>query len=144
MLRRFLNRSTRPPASTNFCLPVKNGWHLEQISTLTSLFVERVTYSAPHAHFTVTTLYSGCIPCFIFNTSLHSYSQYNLYYHILLENARLFLYFLQNTANLYFLLNIVFQTGNDFLFQTGNIRLRYAQQIRHFFLRFFSPPPFSP
>ena len=34
--RRFLNLSRRPPASTNFCLPVKNGWHLEQISTCIS------------------------------------------------------------------------------------------------------------
>ena len=26
-LNRFLKRSTRPPVSTSFCLPVKNGWH---------------------------------------------------------------------------------------------------------------------
>ena len=25
ILKRFLNLSTRPPVSTNFCLPVKNG-----------------------------------------------------------------------------------------------------------------------
>src|ERR1700733_614670 len=27
------NRSTRPAVSTNRCLPVKNGWQTEQIST---------------------------------------------------------------------------------------------------------------
>jgi hypothetical protein len=27
------NRSTRPAVSTSLCLPVKNGWQLEQIST---------------------------------------------------------------------------------------------------------------
>lgn len=26
-------RSTRPAVSSNFCLPVKKGWQLEQIST---------------------------------------------------------------------------------------------------------------
>jgi len=61
----FLNLSTRPPASTNFCLPVKNGWHLEQISTLNSDFVERVVNVSPQAHLTVASTYSGCIPCFI-------------------------------------------------------------------------------
>jgi hypothetical protein len=29
----FWNRSTRPAVSTSFCLPVKNGWQFEQIST---------------------------------------------------------------------------------------------------------------
>ena len=33
MPKRFLNLSTRPPVSTSFCLPVKKGWHFEQIST---------------------------------------------------------------------------------------------------------------
>ena len=47
----FLNLSTRPPASTNFCLPVKKGWHLEQTSTLISLpLVDLVTTVSPHAH----------------------------------------------------------------------------------------------
>ena len=27
------NRSTRPAVSISFCLPVKYGWHLAQIST---------------------------------------------------------------------------------------------------------------
>ena len=51
--RRFLNLSTRPPASTNFCLPVKKGWHLEQISTLKSPFVDFVFITSPQAHLTV-------------------------------------------------------------------------------------------
>ena len=40
----FWKRSTRPAVSTNFCLPVKNGWQLEQISTrsMSPLMVERV------------------------------------------------------------------------------------------------------
>ena len=29
----FMNLSTRPAESTSFFLPLKNGWHLEQIST---------------------------------------------------------------------------------------------------------------
>jgi len=29
----FWKRSTRPAVSTSFCLPVKNGWQFEQIST---------------------------------------------------------------------------------------------------------------
>jgi len=55
----FLNLSTRPPASTNFCLPVKKGWHFEQISTRSSSFVDLVTKVSPQAHLTVTSLYSG-------------------------------------------------------------------------------------
>jgi hypothetical protein len=47
----FLNLSTLPPASTNFCLPVKKGWHLEQISTLISPpLVDLVVTVSPHAH----------------------------------------------------------------------------------------------
>src|SRR5262249_50743031 len=43
-------RSTRPAVSSNFCLPVKNGWQLAQISTLMSpLWVERVTNAFPQA-----------------------------------------------------------------------------------------------
>src|SRR5262247_969773 len=38
----FLNRSTRPSVSTIFCVPVKNGWQLEQISTLISPTVDLV------------------------------------------------------------------------------------------------------
>ena len=46
---RFLKRSTRPPLSTSFCRPVKNGWHLLQISTLSSPLVEPVTKVSPQA-----------------------------------------------------------------------------------------------
>ena len=48
-------RSTRPAVSTSFCLPVKNGWHAEQISTLMSpLWVERVRKVLPQAQCTRT------------------------------------------------------------------------------------------
>ena len=73
-LRLLLNLSTRPPASTNFCLPVKKGWHLEQISTFISFsplgFVERVVTHSPQAHLIVISSYLGWIPCFIGHTSL--------------------------------------------------------------------------
>jgi hypothetical protein len=45
----LLNRSTRPAVSTNFCLPVKNGWHMLQISTLILADVLRVTNVFPQA-----------------------------------------------------------------------------------------------
>ena len=48
--KRFLNLSTRPPVSTNFCFPVKNGWHFEQTSTRMSFFVEPVSITLPQAH----------------------------------------------------------------------------------------------
>ena len=53
--------------STSFCLPVKYGWHLEQISTLSSLtfLVVPVWNVFPHAHTTVTSWYWGWIPSFI-------------------------------------------------------------------------------
>ena len=37
---------------TSFCLPVKNGWHLEQTSTFISFLTEPVTKVSPQAHFT--------------------------------------------------------------------------------------------
>ena len=42
--------------STSFCLPVKYGWHLEQISTLSSFtfFVVPVWKVFPQAQMTVT------------------------------------------------------------------------------------------
>jgi len=46
------NRSTRPAVSISFCLPVKNGWQLEQISTWISFLVERVVQFAPQAQLT--------------------------------------------------------------------------------------------
>src|ERR1700757_743078 len=52
----FWKRSTRPAVSTSFCLPVKNGWQLEQISTrsISPLMVERVWNVCPQAQWTVT------------------------------------------------------------------------------------------
>src|SRR4051812_12797867 len=38
----FWKRSMRPVVSMNFCLPVKNGWQAEQISTVIFLRVLRV------------------------------------------------------------------------------------------------------
>jgi hypothetical protein len=40
--KRFWNFSTLPAVSISFCLPVKNGWQLEHISSLMAGFVERV------------------------------------------------------------------------------------------------------
>src|ERR1700722_11394661 len=52
----FVKRSTRPAVSISFCLPVKNGWQFEQISTLISspLEVERVSNVLPQAQCTFT------------------------------------------------------------------------------------------
>jgi hypothetical protein len=46
----FLKRSMRPAVSTSFCLPVKNGWHLEQISTRMSFLVDPTSTTLPQAH----------------------------------------------------------------------------------------------
>jgi len=46
---RFWKRSTRPAVSTNFCVPVKNGWHLEQMPIRMSLRVDRVLMMLPQA-----------------------------------------------------------------------------------------------
>lgn len=61
----FLNFSTRPVESTIFCLPVKNGWHSEQISSFILLTVERVINELPQTQVTSHFLYVGCIPFFI-------------------------------------------------------------------------------
>src|SRR5215510_13143696 len=53
----FLNRSTRPSVSTIFCVPVKNGWQFEQISTLMSPTVDRVLNELPQAQWTVASRY---------------------------------------------------------------------------------------
>jgi hypothetical protein len=45
----LLNRSTRPAVSTNFCLPVKNGWQLLQMSTVSLACVLRVVNVFPQA-----------------------------------------------------------------------------------------------
>ena len=53
-------RSTRPAVSTRRCLPVKNGWQLEQISKLIRpLWVERVSKVFPHEQWTCTASYLG-------------------------------------------------------------------------------------
>jgi hypothetical protein len=43
----------------SFCLPVKNGWQLEQISSLISDFVDFVCQVAPQAQWTVVLMYLG-------------------------------------------------------------------------------------
>jgi len=50
----LLKRSTRPATSRSRCLPVKNGWQLEQISRRISFFVSGVQV-APQAQWTLTT-----------------------------------------------------------------------------------------
>ena len=40
--KRFWNFSTLPAVSISFCLPVKNGWQFEHISSFIAGFVERV------------------------------------------------------------------------------------------------------
>jgi hypothetical protein len=49
-------RSTRPAVSMSFCLPVKKGWHLEQISTRMLSLVEPVRNSLPQAQRTVVSI----------------------------------------------------------------------------------------
>jgi hypothetical protein len=39
----------RPAVSNSFCLPVKNGWQFEQISTPKSPRVEKVSWTFPQA-----------------------------------------------------------------------------------------------
>jgi hypothetical protein len=55
----LLNFSTLPSASTIFCLPVKNGWHFEQISTCIFCLVDLVVNTSPQAHWAVASLYVG-------------------------------------------------------------------------------------
>jgi hypothetical protein len=55
----LLNFSTRPAVSTNFCLPVKNGWHAEQMSTLIRAIVLRVVNVLPHAQCALQVMYFG-------------------------------------------------------------------------------------
>ncbi|MND00476.1 hypothetical protein D3C83_191090 [compost metagenome] len=53
----MLKRSTRPPESTSFCLPVKKGWHSLQSSMCSSPpLVERVVNVLPHEHLTSVSL----------------------------------------------------------------------------------------
>src|SRR5205085_12614347 len=53
------NFSTRPVVSTYFILPVKNGWHAEQISTVMFFLVLRVVNLLPQPHVTVASSYLG-------------------------------------------------------------------------------------
>ena len=50
-----VKRSMRPAVSISRCLPVKNGWQFEQISSRSSFLVERVVQVAPQAQWTFTT-----------------------------------------------------------------------------------------
>src|SRR5580700_11043444 len=62
---RFWKRSTRPAVSTNFCVPVKNGWHFEQMPMRMSLRVDFVLMMLPHAQWITASTYSGCILAFM-------------------------------------------------------------------------------
>lgn len=86
MLKRFLKRSTRPPVSTSFCLPVKNGWHFEQISTRRSFFVDEVWMTSPQAQRTSVGSYLGWIPAFIIVTSF-GLSAYNFIFKLSKRNS---------------------------------------------------------
>src|SRR5439155_25441770 len=55
----------RPAESTSFCLPVKKGWHFEQISTRSSFLVDPVVQVSPHAQWTGTCWYCGWISVFM-------------------------------------------------------------------------------
>ncbi|MBP2687097.1 MAG: hypothetical protein H6Q81_2002 [Deltaproteobacteria bacterium] len=59
------NFSIRPAVSISFCLPVKNGWQLEQMATLISSATDIVSKVFPQAHFTVAGTYFGCVFSFI-------------------------------------------------------------------------------
>ena len=61
----LLNLSTLPVESSNFCLPVKNGWHSEHISNLILLTVDFVVKELPQTQVTSQFWYVGCIPFFI-------------------------------------------------------------------------------
>src|SRR5712691_5379618 len=51
------NFSTRPVVSRYFILPVKKGWHAEQISTVMFFLVLRVTNLLPQPQVTVASTY---------------------------------------------------------------------------------------
>lgn len=64
-LSRRIKRSTCPAVSTMRCVPVKNGWQLEHISTLSIGFVDLVVKLFPQAHTTVDSTSFGWIAFFI-------------------------------------------------------------------------------
>src|SRR5439155_19103429 len=53
------NFSTRPVVSMYFILPVKKGWHAEQISTVIAFLVLRVVNLLPQPQTTVASSYLG-------------------------------------------------------------------------------------
>jgi hypothetical protein len=57
--RRALNFSTRPAVSITFSIPVKSGWHWEQISISIASFVEPTINCAPHAQVALAEKYFG-------------------------------------------------------------------------------------
>src|SRR6266403_775230 len=59
------NFSTRPVVSTNFILPVKNGWQAEQISTVMFFLVLRVVNLLPQPQVTVASSYFGWMSFFM-------------------------------------------------------------------------------
>ena len=59
------NRSTRPAVSISFCLPVKKGWHWEQMSRWISCCVERVSNEFPQAQMTLAVAYTGWMSAFM-------------------------------------------------------------------------------
>jgi hypothetical protein len=63
----WLKRSTRPAVSSSFCLPVKNGWQLEQTSRWIASRTDRVWNVFPHAQMTVVVAYTGWISAFTGN-----------------------------------------------------------------------------
>ena len=96
-LKRLLKRSTRPPVSTSFCLPVKKGWHLEQISTRISGTVEMVSSVLPQAQRITAGPYLGWMPFFMrfhlfripgANVSLHWLNRTEIVYHNARQIAR--------------------------------------------------------
>ncbi len=72
----LMNFSTRPSVSTNFWLPVKNGWQAEQISTCSFSRVEPVVNVLPHEQVTVATNHLGWI--FSFNDASYSAARLEL------------------------------------------------------------------
>jgi hypothetical protein len=61
----FWNFSTRPVVSTNYILPVKNGWQAEQISTVMFFLVLRVVNLLPQPQVTVASTYAGWMSAFM-------------------------------------------------------------------------------
>ena len=74
LLYLLLKRSTRPVVSTSFCVPVKNGWHAEQISTWRFFAVDFVLITLPHEHVISCSVYSGWIFFFILLLRFYEYT----------------------------------------------------------------------